>query len=95
MKVFGHDGKNVLWGVVGDHVVGDPTDHGEIVLRGFDFNLFDEDEKRLGREGSSEFTYLLMLIRICPGNWKTQLNRMNEKANEYNVKASGKYNRRY
>ena len=52
--------------MVGDHFVEEATDHGEIGLRGFKFNLFDKDEKGVGREGSSEFIYLLMLIKIWP-----------------------------
>ena len=38
VEVFCHDGKKVLWEVVGDHVVEEPTDHDEIRLRGFDLN---------------------------------------------------------
>ena len=38
VQVVGHDGKKVILEVVGDHVVEDPTDHDEIVLRGLDFN---------------------------------------------------------
>ena len=58
--------------VVDNHVVEEPTDYDEIGLRGFDLNLFDEDEKEVVREGSSEFPYLLMLIKLFPGNFKTQ-----------------------
>ena len=79
MEVVGHYGKEVLWGVVGHHVVEDPTDHDEIGLRGFYSNLFDEYEKGVGREGSSEFTYLLMLIKLWPRNWKTQIKRINQR----------------
>ena len=47
------------------------------------------------REGSSEFIYLLMLIKIWTGNWKNQLNSMNQRADEENGKALGKGNARY
>ena len=63
--------------MVDDHFVEEPTDHDEIGLQGFDFNSFYEDEKGVGREGSSDFPYLLMLIKLWPGNCKTQLKRMN------------------
>ena len=53
MEVFGPDGNKLIWGVLDDHVVEAPTDHDEIGLRGLDFNFFDEDDKRLGREGYS------------------------------------------
>ena len=77
MEFVGYDGKKVLLELVGDHVVEEPTDHDEIGLQGFDFNLFDKDDKGICREGSSEFQYLLMLIKLWPGSWKTQLNNMN------------------
>ena len=69
--VVGHDKKKVLWEVVDDNVVEEPTDNDEIGLQGFDFNFLDEEEKGVGREGSSEFPYLLMLIKIWPRDWKT------------------------
>ena len=40
--------------MVGDHVVEEPSDHKDIRLRGFDFTIFDEDNKRVVREGCSE-----------------------------------------
>ena len=72
MEVVGHDNKKVLCGVVDDNVVEEPTDHEEIELWGFDFNSINKDEEGVVREGSSEFTYLIMLINLLPGNWKTQ-----------------------
>ena len=95
VEVFGHDGKKVLWEVVDDHVIEEPTDHDEIGLRGFGINLFHEYEKGVGREGSSEFSYLIMLIKLWPGNWKTQLKRMNHNVDEDNGKELGKGNGRY
>ena len=85
----------MLWEVVGDHVVEDPTDHEEIGLRGFDFTVFDEDEEGVVREGSSEFPYLLMLIKIWPDYWMNQLKRANWGVDEENVKALNKGNVRY
>ena len=32
---MGHNKKKVLWEVVGDHVVEEPSDHEDIGLRGF------------------------------------------------------------
>ena len=40
MEVVGHDGKKVLWEVVGDNSGEEPTDHDDIELQGFDFNFF-------------------------------------------------------
>ena len=81
--------------MVDDHVVEEPTDHEDIGLRGFYFNLFDKDEEGVVRERSSEFPYLLMLIKICPRNWKTRFNRMNQKVDEENGKVLVKDNVRY
>ena len=76
------DKKKVLWEVVNDHVVEEPTDHEEIGLQGFDFNVFDKDEEGVVREGSSEFPYLLMLINLWSGYWMTQLKTMNQKVDD-------------
>ena len=55
----------------------------------------DEDEEGVVREGSSEFPYLIMLIKPWPGNWKTQSTRTNHKVDEDNRKALNKGNVRY
>ena len=62
VEFVGHDGKKVLWEVVNNHVVEEPTEHEDIGLWGFDFNYFDEDEEGVVRERSSEFPYVLMLF---------------------------------
>ena len=71
MEFVGHDGRKVLWEVADINFTEDPNDHYEIGIRGFDLNIFDEDEKGVGIEGYSEFPYLLMLIKLwiygqCP-----------------------------
>ena len=76
VEVVGHDKKNVIWEVVGDHVVEEPCDNEDIGLRGFDFNIFDKDEEGVVREECSG-TYLKMLIKLWPGDWIDQLKRMN------------------
>ena len=82
MEVFGHDGKKYFWEVVDNHGIEAANNHGEIGLRGFDFNLFGKYEKGVGREESSQFPYLLILIKIWPGDWNNQLKRMNKKVYE-------------
>ena len=54
--------------MVGDHVLEEPTDHEEIGLQGFDFNVFDQYEDRVVREGSIKFPYVLMLIKLWHGD---------------------------
>ena len=44
VEFSGHDKKKVLWEVVDDHVVEEPTDHEEIGLRVFNLKLFKKDE---------------------------------------------------
>ena len=53
MEVVGNDRRKVIWEEVGNHVVEEETHHGEIGLQGFNYNVFDEYEKGVGREGSS------------------------------------------
>ena len=95
MEFVVHDKKKVLWEVVDDHVVEEPSDHEELGLQGFDFNVFDKYEEGVVREESSEFPYLLMLIKIWPGDCTSQLNRINRKVDEDNGKALNKCNVRY
>ena len=80
VEVVGHNKKKVIREVVDDHVVEEPSDHEDIVLRGFDFNIFDEDEEGVVKEGCSE-PYLKMLFKLWPGDWIDQLKRMNQKVN--------------
>ena len=95
VEVVVHDKKKVLWEVVDDNVVEEPTGHEEIGLLGFDFNFFGKDEEGVFREGSSEFPYLIILIKLWPINWKTQLKRMNHNMDEENGELLGKGNVRY
>ena len=60
MEVVGSDGKKVIWEVIENHAVEEENDYDKIGLRGFDFNLFDEDEEGVGKEVLSEYTYLLI-----------------------------------
>ena len=47
---MGHDKKKVLWEVVVDHVMEEQSDHEDMGLRGFDFNIFNENEEGFVRE---------------------------------------------
>ena len=95
MEVVGHGKKRVIWGVVDDHVLEEPTDHEEIGLQGFDFNVFDKDEEGVVRKGSSELPYLLIFIKVCTGDCIIQLKMMNQKVGEDNEKALNKVNVQY
>ena len=84
----------MIWEVGDDHVVEEPSDHEDIGLRGFDFNIIYEDEEGVVREGCSE-SYLRMLIKIWHGYWISKLKRMNLKVDEENGKLLNKGNVRY
>ena len=75
-------------------MVEDPSDHEDIGLRGFDFNIFDEDKEGVVREEICG-PCLKMLIKLWPGDWIDQLKRMNRKVDEENVKQGVKGNVRY
>ena len=75
VEVSGSDGNKFLWEGVENNVV-------YIVIRGFDFNVFDEDEERVVRELLINNPYLLMLMKISNGDWKNQFEMMNMKVDE-------------
>ena len=89
MEVFGSDGKKVFWEVVDNHVVEDETDHNNIGLWRFDFSFFYKDKKGVGIEGSSDFPYLFMLIKLWTVYLKTRLKMMNLKVDKDNGKSMG------
>ena len=43
VEVSDKDGKEVIWEVVDDHLVEEGVEHEELGLRGFGFNLFNEE----------------------------------------------------
>ena len=95
VEFFGSCGKKVLWKVVYDHGVEEGNDSDEIGLRRFDFNLFEKDEEGVGREGLSEYPYLLILMDLWPGDWKKRSKRKNMKVGEGSGKNLGMVNGRY
>ena len=95
MEVVGHDKKQVLWEVVDDHLTEEPSDHEEIGLRGVDFNVFDKDEEGVVRERSSDFPYLLIVIKLWTWYCISHLKSMNRNVDGENGKALNKGNVRY
>ena len=95
VEVLSSDGKKVLWEVVDSYVTEEENYHDEIGLRGFDFNLFDKDKEGVGREGLINHPYLLIPMKICPGNWNNYSKRININVDEDNGKAAGMVNGRY
>ena len=66
-----------------------------MLRQGFDFNLFDKDNKVVGRELFSEHPYLSILMKLCHGDWNSQQERMNMKVDEVNGKYAGMVNGGY
>ena len=95
VRAVSYDGRKVLWEVVDDHFIEEENDHDEIVLRGFNFNVFGKDEEEVGREGLIEYLYLVMVMNIWTGYWNNQLKNMNMKVNENNGKFAGMMNGGY
>ena len=51
--------------------------------------MFDGDGEGVGREGLSEYPYLLMSMNLWPVDWDIQSERMNTKLDEDNGKSAG------
>ena len=49
--------------------------------------MFGEDKKGVVGDGTGDFTYILMLTKIWPGDCKTQLKGTNLRLDEENGKA--------
>ena len=45
-EVTDKDRRKVFWELINDYVVGEGAEHEELGIRGFDFNLSDEDRKQ-------------------------------------------------
>ena len=58
VEVSEKDRRKVIWEVVDDHVVEEGVEHEELYLRGFDFNLFDEEREGCVGDDVKELTYL-------------------------------------
>ena len=73
VDVTDKDRRKVNWEVVDNHVVEEEVEHEELSIRGFDFNLFDEDREGCVGDDVKEFTYLLMIINLWSRDWEEQL----------------------
>ena len=53
--------------------------HEELCLKGFYFILFDEEREGCVGGDVKELLYLLILMKLWPGNWEEHINQMNKK----------------
>ena len=58
--------KKVIWEVVDDHVVEEGVEHEELGLRGFGFNLYEEEREGCVGVNMKELIYFLMLVKLWP-----------------------------
>ena len=73
VEVSDKDRKKVILDIVDDRLVEEGIDHEEIGLRGFDFNLFNEERKGCVGDDVKELPYLLILMKLWLGGWREQL----------------------
>ena len=75
-------GGNIIWNFGGDHIIKEKEYHKEIVLRGFDYNFFEEEEFGGVIKVIYEYAYLKHLIELCPGYQENNLGEINESVYE-------------
>ena len=79
---YDNDMRNLIWQVVDDHVVEVRVEHKELGLQGFYFNLFGEERQGCVADNVRQLPYLLMIVKLCTGDWEEQIDRMNKKVDE-------------
>ena len=62
VDIYEKDRGELIWEVVNDHVVEEGFEHEELGVRGFEFNLFDEEREGCVGDDVKELPYLLMLL---------------------------------
>ena len=78
MSVPHSKGGTNVWTCVKDHVIDEKKDYKDIGLRGFNYKLFEEEEGGGKQEGLDGSPYLKNLIKLWPGDWEKQMEKMNE-----------------
>ena len=68
VEFYDKNRNKVIWEVVDDHMVDEGVEHLELGLRGFGFNLFDEEREGCVGDDVKELTCLLMLMKLWPGD---------------------------
>ena len=78
MSVPHPKGGAIVWTDVKDHIINEKEDYKYIVLSGFYYKLFGEEEGGGNREGLDGYPYLKRLIQLWPVDWVKQTAKMNE-----------------
>ena len=92
VKVAEKDRKKVIWEVRDDDLVEGGVEHKEIGLRGFDFNLFNEERDGCVGDDVKKLPYLLMIMKLWPGDLWDQIDRTNKKVDEENWRGGNQEN---
>ena len=66
MSVPHPKGGELFWTCVNDNIINEKEQHEDILLRGFDYKLFEEEESGGTREGLDRYPYLKHLIQFWP-----------------------------
>ena len=66
----------------------------DLGLRGFDFNIFDEERERYVGDDVKYFPCLFMIMKLWPGYLEYQLGRMKNKLDEENGRGGTQKNRK-
>ena len=61
-----------------DNVIQKKKEYKAMGLRGFGYNLFEEEEGGSVRKGTDGYPYLKHLIEFWTGDWEKQFLKMNE-----------------
>ena len=61
-----------------DHIIDEQEQYKAIVLWGFDYKLFEENEGGDNREVLDGYPYLNHLIQLWSGDWVNHMSKMNE-----------------
>ena len=71
-------GGDIFWTCVKDNIIKEMYQYKAIILRMFDYKLFEEGEYGVIQEGLDGYPYLKHLINLWPGYWFNQMTKMNE-----------------
>ena len=71
-------GGGIVWTCVKDDSIEKKDDYKAIVLCGFDYELFEEEDSGGVQKLLDGYPYLKHIIQLWPGDWVKQMEKMNE-----------------
>ena len=76
-------------------MVEDGVEHEELGLHGFDFDASDEEREECVGDDVKELPYIIIFMKLWPGDWEEQLNQLNKKLDEENERGGTQENGRF